>query len=617
MKIIYSEIKRFLPGLNKSARGLADDLTMLGHFADSISQLGDQTVISLEVRQNRGDCLGYYGLARDLAAFYNLPLKIESPQITYGSLDLPVEVRAPQLVNRLMAVQIEDLKNSASPQWLAGFLRLHDINSVNTLVDLTNYVMLIYGIPCHAFDLAKTGQKLIWETAEGHKNFTTFDGSQVGLTKNALMISNGRQPLALSMIGAADSGIDLSTRGTVIEMAIYDRVRVRRDCQQLKILTEAGNRLEKELDPETIPLSFSNLVNLVRQECRGRVTSSLFDYYPQPQPPAPIILNPARVSRYAGVDISPEFSTAVLSRLGAVVTPSGHDLLSVTPPTIRKDITLEEDLIEEVIRFYGYDKIPTDQPINNRKYNDITPHTIYLSHHLKNMLVSKGYDEVRNWPLIETKYHLVNPKLTPAGKPVKTQNNINEHFPLLRQSLISSLIWQREQWRRFKIPTTKFFEVGKIFHRDRSGYHEIFTLGIANPSSKNLKTDLASVGDYWLLEKDGFSYAEVNLDQFSTSVIVAKDLLDTPPQTNSIVEMSSQLIDLDINLTLPQDSNPSTVLEQYAAKIGPDKLWQIEIRDAFAAKNKRTKFTLRVYYYGMTAQKAKTLHQRIFKPLLA
>src|SRR3989339_641142 len=320
MKLIYSTLKdQFIPDLQVDPKKMASDLAMIGHFVSSVTKIEDETVFDLEIRQNRGDCLGYYGLARDLSTLYNLKLKTPSTNpnlLQTTTAKLPISVTATNDVRRIMAVKISGIKNSPSPPWLQKFLRLHDINSINTLVDLTNYIMLLWGLPNHAFDTAKSGDNLIWELNSKYPEFVTLDQVTLKLKPGILMVNNPHQPLSLSFLGGQACAIDLNTSETIIEIATYSRVRVRQDSRFLKTVTEASTRLEKDLDSETIPPALNHLATLIIDLCQGYPNSQVYDYYPQKDASSSISLDPAKASAFAGITIPQKTAIDILQRLG-------------------------------------------------------------------------------------------------------------------------------------------------------------------------------------------------------------------------------------------------------------------------------------------------------------
>ena len=208
MKLIYSQLQKFLPDLKVEPYQLRDDLTMIGHFTNFFEEIDNEIVFDLDIKVNRGDCLGYYGLAKDLSVFYNLPLQnLSQPINTTSNNQLPIKVTTDN-VKRVMATQISKIKNNPSPQWLQTFLKCHNTKSINTLVDLTNYIMFLYGIPNHAFDTAKSGENLIWEMNSKFKEFISLDGSKLILDNKILMINNPDKTLSLSFWGGESCAID-------------------------------------------------------------------------------------------------------------------------------------------------------------------------------------------------------------------------------------------------------------------------------------------------------------------------------------------------------------------------------------------------------------------------
>lgn len=620
MRIVYSQLKKLLPVLDKPVREVANDLTMLGHFVDGIYEDHNETVISLEIRQNRGDCLGYWGIARDLAVFYNLELKYPDIDVVFADQPLPIKIEADGEVKRVQAVSLHRVKNKPTPDWLKKFLLLHDINSINTIVDLTNFIMLWYGIPCHAFDTEKSSKNFSWEHAKEESHMTTLDGTNLVLDKETLIIANNNVPTCLTMIGGKDTAIELKTEQIFLEMAVYDRVRVRKDAKKLKIVTEAGIRLEKDLDCELIPMAFKNLVNIIQKECGGEVNSQLFDYYPNKQQETEISFNPNKPSLYSGIDIPKEFALDCLKRLGCRLKQNKAGYL-VAPPSIRKDINLEEDLIEEVIRFYGYNKIPVNQPITRKQFTDITPKILYFINQLKNILVEMGYDEIRSWPLIEKEFYLRNTGLPVNTQAIYTQNNINENYPLLRSSIISSLVSQQKQYQRFKVTQNQFFEIGKVFYRSKVKYCEHYALGLYHNNSRQLYKDIKILADKLKVTADNFQkyaigediFYEVNLDKLlSKKPFLRETLLNSPKESKAIAELTKQIITLDANVVLQSKVTPATIFAKYQKAIGEEKLWQIEITDIFEQKN-FFKYTLRVSYYNLTDKQAKQIHLSVFK----
>lgn len=582
MKLIYSELKKFLPDLSVSPEKLRDDLTMIGHFTNYFEKIDDEIVFDLDIKVNRGDCLGYYGLARDLSILYRIPLSLESSiSFPVSNYSLPITITT-EKVKRIMALKFSNLKNSTSPPWLQKFVKLHGTNSVNLLVDLTNYIMFLYGIPVHAFDTNKSTDNLVWEINSKYDEFISLDNSKLSLDKNILMINNPDKALSLSFWGGKACAIDSTTTEAIVEIALYDPATVRENSRYLKSVTEASTRLEKDLDTELIPQALNHLSKLILENCGGQISSNLFDYYPNHEFSPVIEFNPKLPSVISGINIPEDFALDIVSKVRS-----------------RKDITIEEDLVEEVVRFWGYQKIPTSQPLTYKKLPDITPKIIYLIDELKDKLVALGYDEILSWPLVTDP---LDQKTV-----VKTQNSINSESIYLRQSLVQSLKIQLDQYQRFKLPSPQFFEIGKIYSQKNGEYLEQNTLGIYHYDSQKLQSDLESLK--LPLVKGGLrgidNFAEIILDDLP----MPENYIPKNIKTKAI-ELTSQIITLDANLNLDSPRDPLDLINEYSAKIDPKILWSMQIIDVY-----QNRYTFRVSYYNCDDKTAKKIHLSTFNLL--
>jgi len=568
---------------------------MIGHFTNYFENIEDEIVFDLDIKVNRGDCLGYYGIAKDLSIYYQIPLitNISPEIINQDTKILPIKVTTDN-VKRILAVKFSQLQNTTSPPWLIKFNLCHQTKSINLIVDLTNYIMFMYGIPSHAFDVQKSTESLIWEMNPKYQEFISLDKTKLKIDKNILMINNPTKPLSLSFWGGNDCAIEDNTKEIILEMAIYNPSVVRQNSRQLKSTTEAGIRLEKQLDPDLIPLAFNHLCKLILQNCQGQITSAFFDYYPQKINLPPIKFDPKKPSLVSGIDIPKDFSLDCLSRLGCTISPT----TSVTPPSIRPDITLEADLVEEVVRFWGYQKIPTNQPLSYKKVSDITPKEIHLINNLKDKLKELGYDEILSWPL-------VNRPSDPATV-ITTQNSINTESIYLRQSLIPSLKQQLDQYQRYKLNNSQFFEIGKIFSKDQDGYQEKNSLCIYHSNPQQLKNDL----QYLNLPNNSndSSFVEIIIDNLPKI-----DNYQPKIDRQTAFELTSQIINLDANVLFDSIQDPIQLINKYSDIIGQKYLWEMVITDIYQdTKNQKYRYTFRVSYFNITDKLAKEIHLKTF-----
>jgi phenylalanyl-tRNA synthetase beta chain len=574
MKIIYSQLKQFLPDLKKDAKTIANDLTWIGHFCDGFEEKDGEEIISLEIRSNRGDCLGYLGIARELSILYDIPLNLnpsipataETSPLNKGDLKLlPIKILSPD-VKRVQAIKIKNINIDKSNDKIKKFLELHEINSINNIVDFTNYIMFLYGIPCHAFDADKVhNDQLIWQNITKNTPFTTLDGTQLNLHPNTLVITDKNQiPLCLSFIGGQNSAVTQNTKNIILEMAIYNHSRVRVDSRQLKTTTEASIRLDKELDSSLVPTAFNHLIQLILNDTNGNIDSNLFDSYPQKPQKKNIVLN-IDPSDIAGIKIPNDFTQKIISKINIDSRP---------------DIESEIDLVEEAIRFYGFQKIPTDQPINSKIISDITPQVLKNIETLKSELITKGFSEVRTKPLTNKKY----------DNSIMTQNSINSEYPYLRTNLTDSLKEQIDIYNRFKIPLTPIFEIGKIFYKENDKYIEKYALCTFGPPSCHCEE-----------RRDEAIPWEFHESIIDNSV---KEYQKLPDIFFNAYEITSQIICLDANLI--SQKSEKELIAFYKKEIG-DILWNISVIDHY-----QNKYTFRVWYFNCDDKFAKQIHLKVF-----
>jgi phenylalanyl-tRNA synthetase beta chain len=384
---------------------------------------------------------------------------------------------------------------------------------------------------------------------------------------------------------------------TIIEIAIYNPTTVRQNSRQLKSVTEAGVRLEKDLDSELIPVAFNHLVNLILENCSGQISSQIFDHYPNPSKLPEIEFDLKLPSQISGIDIPTDFAVDCLTRLGCKMSSL------ITPPSIRKDITITADLTEEVIRFWGYQKIPTNQPLALKEITDITPREIYLIEKLKDQLIEMGYDEVLTWPLATSP---VDPKTV-----IETQNSINSEAIYLRQSLIPSLEQQLDQYNRYKLPNPQFFEIGKIFYQQNDQFIEKNALCLYNSNYDNLARDARSCvsSDNQIIFKNNF--AEIILDDLEKPEKYIPN-----QQKNNACELTSQIITLDANIILDQKENNEELIKKYSNLIDPKCLWQLIITDIYQdQKTNKYRYTFQASYFNIDDKTAKSIHLKTFNLL--
>lgn len=648
MKVLYSELKKYLPDLKADAKEVAQVFTITGFMIDKFFEVevdGQKDfLLDLEVRQNRADSFGVLGLARELSAYYNIPLKKDNASLDFSSqsYELPIEVKTDKETKRLLAIKISDLTVSDSPNWLKEYLAQYDINSINNLVDLTNYVMILTGHPSHAFDTDLMGSdKLVWEMNNGkYKKFKTLSGEELDVASDAIVISDGGKPLSLSMIGGSDVAINANTKNIILEIAVYEGGVVRKNGRQMRVVTEAGSRLEKYLDPESIPYAFNLLVNLILENCGGEISSKLFESYVVKTPEIIIDVDLDKVQQVAGIEISYEDSINYLTRLGFEIIETNLPKVKAKRPIDRLDIELEEDVFEEIIRLKGFNNIPKDS-LSLPVVKDITPARIKLSKRITDSLAKNGFDEVRSWILVSD--NINNLSNYQSWNEIKVTNSINEEVSNLRQTISASLIGQASEMKKNNISDITIFEIGKVFGKFED-YSEEEHLGLLNANGdinhlkKTLETILRLEGISKIYYKDsefkpgsahpkacwdiftddqkiGIIYssnknkvqesniAEVNLTKLD-------EILSGLENAKPVQEITQKIVELDTNLVLDLSKNVEEEV-QNLIKNESGNVWNFKVIDQFT-KDNSTKYTVRVAYMHLTDPEAKELHRKIF-----
>ncbi len=351
-----------------SPEQIAGILSDLGFPCEGIEYLDGDTVIDVEVTSNRGDCLGYIGIARELAAATGRELKIPTVELDELEKDVSkfadVQIDEPELCGRYTARIIEAIKVGPSPDWLIKRLEAVGLRSVNNVVDATNYAMMETGQPPHAFDYMKIEQgKIIVRKALAGERLVSIDGTQCDLKTDMLVIADAKGPVAIAgVMGGLDTEVSETTTSILLEDAHFDPVSVRTTSRGLGLPSEAAFRFERIVDIETVDWASRRTAQLITQVAGGKVAKGVVDVYPQKTEQKKVTLRLSRLSKLLGIDIPAEEAKGILSALS--FQPNfKDDSIVCSVPSWRSDIYREVDLIEEVARVHGYNKIHTERKI--------------------------------------------------------------------------------------------------------------------------------------------------------------------------------------------------------------------------------------------------------------
>ncbi len=367
MKVLLSWLRDYVEVV-QSAQEVAEILSNLGLPCEGIEYVNNDAVIDVEVTSNRGDCLGLIGIARELATAMGKEIKIPKVELIESSKPasefITVEIREPKLCGRYTARIIEDVKVAPTPDWMKNRLEAIGMRSVNNVVDATNYAMIETGQPPHAFDYSKIfGQKIIVRKAKPGERIISIDGSKCDLTEDMLCIADGTMPVAVAgVMGGLDTEVSNTTKTILLEDAYFDPVSIRTTARKLSLPSEASFRFGRIVDIENIDWASRRTAQLIIETSGGKCAKGVVDAYPEKPMPKQATLRLSRVKKLLGIDVPPDRIIQILTRLGMQPKQQGEQI-TCEVPSWRSDIYREADLIEEVARVHGYDKVPAENKI--------------------------------------------------------------------------------------------------------------------------------------------------------------------------------------------------------------------------------------------------------------
>ena len=446
----------------KSFRKLS---TMLGLLVESITEVHGSPVLEVEVTSNRPDCLSYIGLARELGALYQRPLKNPPVQETLtaspDTIPFKIEIRDPDLCPRYVGLVLDGVRIGESPRWMQKRLEAAGMRPLNNIVDITNYVLLEMGHPLHAFDFDILRQrKIVVSRAKQGAKMKTLDGTDRDLDGDMLMINDGEGPVAIAgVMGGLNSEISQSTTRVLVESAYFQPASIRRTSRKLGLSTEASYRFERGADWENTIPAIARTCYLIQQLAGGRMAGSMLDVYPDKKEPVRILLHQEHVKALLGVELTGDSITSTLQRLNFQTEERGGGIWEVTCPTSRADMELEADLIEELARFHGYQNIPTVLPPS--KTVGILSPVYTLENAIRSFMVSLGYCEAVNLSFASESDHTEFSPL--EGERVSVRNPLTEDTQFMRTTLAPGLIRSAKRNFNYGSRLVRLFEIGKVY----------------------------------------------------------------------------------------------------------------------------------------------------------
>jgi phenylalanyl-tRNA synthetase beta chain len=432
------------------------------------------TVLEFEITPNRPDCLSVAGVAREVGAVTGAGARVpasvpdESGEPASGSVSVSIE--DPALCPRYAARLIRGVRIAPSPEWLAERVVAAGTRSINNVVDVTNYVMFELGQPLHAFDASTVGvahgrATIVVRSARAGERLTTLDGQDRELTGDTLLITDPSGPIALAgVMGGADTEVTDATVDILLESACFAPASVGRTSRRLALISEASQRFERGVDPNGCVAALDRAAQLLAEVSGGKVAPGVVDAYPMPAPPAQVPMRLSRANALLGTDLTLQEVTGILQRLGLGVAPAGDgDLLAVTVPTFRPDLTRGADLIEEVVRVHGMQHVPSTLPAGRGRIGGLTRQQ-RLTERIGAALRGAGLNEAVTWSFADpSDAGRLGWRLGPGELPVRLLNPMSEDQAELRVTTLAGLLRAVAHNRNRGVADVHLYEIGSVW----------------------------------------------------------------------------------------------------------------------------------------------------------
>jgi phenylalanyl-tRNA synthetase beta chain len=482
MKLSPQWIRDFVD-LTVDDRRLAEDLTAVGIAVEGISGSGADTVFEMEIGTNRPDAMNHYGVAREAAGIYDLPLKPLAPKLpsaakaassdgssgTTEVVPFPIVVEEPALCPRFSARVIRGTTTKPSPEKVAYRLQLLDQRPISNAVDATNYVLWEIGKPTHVFDMdLLEGGKIVVRKARAGETLKTLDGVERKLTTDDLVVCDAKKPVGLAgVMGGYDTMITVKTRNIVIESAWWDPGIVRRMSRRHGLHTDASHRFERGADFESTVLSCDLVAQMILDSGGGELVGDVVDVISKPMDTAPVVLHVSEVRRILGGDLDAGLIFRLLKRLGFTLIPEGQDdaRFRVHIPSWRLDVEREIDVIEEIARLHGYDKFENTLPAYSGAVVEL-PHAA-MDAALRRRALALGYNEALSLTFIShadaEKFSSVAVGFSAGAQVLELENPLSAEASVMRTSLapgmVDMLAWNLNR----DAPEARLFEIATVY----------------------------------------------------------------------------------------------------------------------------------------------------------
>ncbi len=465
MIVSWNWLKDFVE-LDVTPDELAHRFAMSGLNHEDTKPVGDDFAIDLEVTSNRPDCLGHIGVAREAAVLYGRQLKLPAASPAESSTPVAdlvgVRIDCPDLCYRYTARVIRGAKIGPSPKWLADRLEAIGIAVINNIVDITNYVLMECGQPLHAFDFAKlNGQEIIVREARDGEAFLAIDHKTYKLEPGMCVIADKTTGVALGgVMGGAETEISSATTDLLIEAAEFNSVSIRGTARTLNLHSDSSYRFERGVDPQGVDWASRRCCELILEIAGGELASGVVDVGREIAPREPIVLRLSQLPRVLGIEIPADEVRRIMTALGCEEVKAGGETIETVPPSWRRDLTREIDLIEEAARIHGYDQIPEDVAVPMAPSHRSDQDRVFAK--VRSVLTAAGFDEAMTPSLVAEEWTAAFSPWSDAA-PLVSNTPLLRGADRLRKSLIPSLLEARRINQSLANPISELFETAKIY----------------------------------------------------------------------------------------------------------------------------------------------------------
>ncbi len=533
-------------GLGDSHEGIMvlDENAEIGTKAKDYFKIYTDTIFEIDLTPNRPDAISHFGVARDLYAYLSinsdLKLELKKPNISdfkvdNNKLDIDVIVENIEACPRYTGLTIRGLKIAESPEWLKNRLKAIGNKPINNVVDITNYVLHEIGHPLHAFDAEKiNGNKIIISTLEEGTKFKTLDEQEITLKNTDLMICGSqKQPMCIGgVFGGFDSGVKESTKSVFLESAFFNPVWIRKSAKYHTLSTDASYRFERGVDPNGCIWTLKRAAMLIKEIAGGEISSEIKDFYPEKINNFEVELTFNQLNKYTGIEIPKDLLKKILKVLEIEIISEDDKKILLSVPTYRFELRREADVIEDIIRIYGYNKIPIPETLNTTILNQETNISETKKLSVGHLLTAQGFYEIMSFSLLNEDI-LSKTEAFESNSYVRMQNPLSKELEIMRQSLVFGALDAIQRNLNNQNYDLKLFEFGSCYFKTDAEkfddkYQQLYRLSLSFTGLKNKinwktnseKSDFFTLKSYInsVLISLGFDIEKFTKNEFSDNI---------------------------------------------------------------------------------------------------